>query len=124
MVRNKVFACRFILIKLLTVTVAKTMPLMSMESIDFDGFFAIIDGSNQFPTTTRKSVLIRPGHENIVAINAVDVKADKDIQFINIEKRNCYFPDDKNMSFHKQYSQANCILECQIDFALSQVINF
>ena len=93
-------------------------------SQDFDGFFAIIDGSNQFPTTTRKSVLIRPGHENIVAINAVDVKADKDIQFINVEKRNCYFPDDKNMSFHKQYSQANCILECQIDFALSQVINF
>ena len=93
-------------------------------SQDFDGFFAIIDGSNQFPTTTRKSVLIRPGHENIVAINAVDVKADKDIQFINIEKRNCYFPDDKNMSFHKQYSQANCILECQIDFALSKVCEY
>ena len=90
-------------------------------SQDFDGFFAIIDGSNQFPTTTRKSVLIRPGHENIVAINAVDVKADKGIQMIDVEKRNCYFPDDKLMNFHKEYSQANCILECQIDFALSKV---
>ena len=90
-------------------------------SQDFDGFFAIIDGRNQFPTTTRKSVLLRPGHENIVAINAVDVKGGKSIKGIPVDKRNCFFPEDKVMKLHQEYSQANCILECQIDFALSQM---
>ena len=37
---------------------------------DFDGFFAIIDSIEQFPMVNRKSVLIRPGHNNFVAIEA------------------------------------------------------
>ena len=37
---------------------------------DFDGFYAIIDAKDQYPMTTRKSVLIRPGHNNFVSMSA------------------------------------------------------
>ena len=35
---------------------------------DVDGFFAIVGSPNQFPMTTIQSILLRPGHNNLVAI--------------------------------------------------------
>ena len=47
---------------------------------DFDGFYAIIDANNQFPTVTRNTVLIRPGHNNLVSMGATKVSADSQIK--------------------------------------------
>ena len=87
---------------------------------DFDGFFAIIDATDQYPMTTRKSVLIRPGHNNFVSMSATKIKS-IDIESIKPLKRNCLFPGDMKMDYHNNYTQANCMLECQLEFALSKV---
>ena len=31
-----------------------------------------------------------------------------------LEKKVCYFPQDRNLSFFKHYSQDNCLLECRL----------
>ena len=87
---------------------------------DFDGFYAIIDAKDQYPMTTRKSVLIRPGHNNFVSMSATKISSNN-INDIEPEKRNCYFPWDRKMDVHKNYTQANCMLECQLTYALSKV---
>ena len=45
--------------------------LLSGSSIsdDFQGFIAVVNDNKQFPITSQKSVLIRPGHHNLVSIN-------------------------------------------------------
>jgi hypothetical protein len=88
---------------------------------DFDGFYAIVDSSDQFPTTTRKSVLIRPGHNNIVSMDAVKVSASRNIEDIDPEKRFCLFHNEMELKVHKNYTQANCILECNLNYARNQV---
>ena len=40
----------------------------SSISEDVDGFLATVDAPNQFPMTLRKTVFLRPGHSNNVAI--------------------------------------------------------
>ena len=51
--------------------------LLSGSSIsdDFQGFIAVVNDNKQFPITSQKSVLIRPGHHNLVSIKAQKVSA-------------------------------------------------
>ena len=88
---------------------------------DFYGFYAIIDAKDQYPMTSRKSILLRPGHSNLVSMTATKITS-KDINDIEPLKRNCLFPGDKEMNVHKNYSQGNCILECQLSRASSKVL--
>ena len=87
---------------------------------DFDGFYAIIDARDQYPMTTRRSVLIRPGHNNFVSLSATKISS-SNIDQIEPQKRNCFFPKDKAMNVHQNYTQANCMLECQLTYALNMV---
>jgi hypothetical protein len=49
---------------------------------DFQGFMAVIGTSTQYPLTTRKSLLIRPGHSVSVGGNYQIVKSDLNIFFL------------------------------------------
>ena len=89
---------------------------------DFDGFYAIINSNDQFPTVTRNSVLIRAGHNNIVSMGATKVESDPKIKKVDYNKRYCLFPDEKKLYVHKEYSQANCLLECGMQYAVSIII--
>ena len=89
---------------------------------DFDGFKAIIDSNEQFPLIKRKSILIRPGHNNFVAMEATKVTSDPSIRSVLTHKRNCLFPDEMRMNVHQNYSQANCILESKMEYAIVRVI--
>ena len=90
---------------------------------DFDGFYAIINAKDQYPMTSMKSILLSPGHNNFVSMSAMHItsKVD-DIKHIKPAVRNCSFPDEIEMMYHNSYSQANCILECQLAYALSKVM--
>ena len=45
--------------------------------------------------------LLRPGHENLVALGAVSTKSDQQITMIPPEKRGCYFPHEQKLKLHK-----------------------
>ena len=94
--------------------------LLSSSSIgdNFQGFIAVVNENNQFPITTERSFLIKPGHDNMIAMGAAKVSAEPNIKRYPAEKRYCYFPDENIGHLHKSYSQANCKLECQIGATL------
>ena len=84
---------------------------------DVDGFFAIVGSPNEFPLTTIQSILIRPGHNNLVAMQARHVLPDPDIRTVSSkEDRNCIFSDEVKLDLHAKYSQRNCILETSMKY--------
>jgi hypothetical protein len=85
---------------------------------DFEGFTGLITDSGSFPLTFQKGFEIRPGHNNLVAVAATVIDADEDLRKLEPITRKCLFPDEtKNIKLFKNYSQANCFLECSLMFA-------
>ena len=89
---------------------------------DFEGFFAIIDSNEQFPMVKRKSILIRPGHNNFVGMKATKVTANENIRSIITQKRNCLFQDEMRMNVHQNYSQSSCMFESKMEYTITKVI--
>lgn len=69
--------------------------LVSSSSVkeDFQGFIAVISPRDSYPLTLQNSIRIRPGHDNLVALTAVEIAA-SGIEGIPLDKRGCYFPQD------------------------------
>ena len=97
--------------------------LVSKSSIsdDFEGFISIVNDKKQFPTTSKKSVLIRPGHFNQVSIQVTKVSASPDIRKYEANKRNCYFDDERELTAYQDYSRSKCLLECRITKVLNNL---
>jgi hypothetical protein len=93
-------------------------------SDDFRGFMTAVDSGDKFPLTDQKGFLIRPGHQNYVVLDAVQVKADHAIKSIREEKRLCYFADEHPLKMHTNYSQSSCILECNVEYARKTIEKF
>jgi hypothetical protein len=51
-------------------------------------------------------------------LSATKISADDGIQSLTSESRNCYFEDEVGtLKVHKKYSQINCMLECNLNYA-------
>ncbi len=88
---------------------------------DVQGFSAIVESSNQYPLTFKKSLLLRPGHENMVSLKATKVTSAEDLANIDPVKRQCYFEHEKELELHQKYSQSNCMLECSLHYSLQKM---
>lgn len=86
-------------------------------SEDFQGFLGLVEENSQFPLVKERSFLIQPGHTTYAAISATGIIASDSIQSVDPLTRNCYFPNEFELKVHSNYSRANCILECSIDYA-------
>ena len=82
---------------------------------NFKGFTAIVGDASNFPLTEMNGFLLKTGQENYVSINPIDVVSDYGIKKISPSKRNCLFSDENPLNLFKNYSQANCLLECQLE---------
>lgn len=92
---------------------------------DFKGFIAVVNSNDGYPLTRQNSMRIRPGHDNLVAMGAIDVRADKDdIGSIGVDKRLCYFEDETavELDIHNRYTRENCILECEIAYGREKLM--
>ena len=94
---------------------------------NFKGFTTVVGDPNSFPLTRMDGTLLKTGQENYVSILPTDITAVQEsdhswegIRTIHPSKRNCYFSDeiitDKPLQLFKNYSQFNCLLECQIKY--------
>ena len=93
-------------------------------SSDFEGLTGLITDSWSFPLSDLRGFHIETGHSNLVAISAVKIDADDDLKDLNPATRKCLYPDEiGNMKLFKSYSQANCFLECNLDFAQKELAN-
>ena len=89
----------------------------------FKGFVAVVGNKNEYPLTKKHGFLLQAGQENYVSLSATNIEADENIRPIEISpgKRECYFNDEHPLKLHQNYSQANCIIECTIQFAREQM---
>ena len=93
-------------------------------SSDFQGFTAMVIPQGDFPLTNLNEFEVKPGHYNRVALSAIKITADDNIRKIMPKMRNCFFQDEtETIKIHRNYSQANCILECSLRFAQKSVQN-
>ena len=85
----------------------------------FKGFMAVVGNKNEYPLTKKHGFLLRAGQENYVSLSATKIEANENIRPIEISpgKRECYFHDEHPLKLHQKYSQANCIIECTIQYA-------
>ena len=61
--------------------------------------------------------MARPGYESNIKVDAINLKARNEIRKYEPKRRNCYFPDEYKLEIHQQYSQFNCLFECETEFA-------
>lgn len=47
-----------------------------------------------------------------ILITANVIQSDEDVKSVSLEKRNCYFKDERSLKFFKIYSKSNCEREC------------
>ena len=93
-------------------------------SSDLEGFVVMVASQNDFPLTFQRGVYIKPGHANLISLSAIKIDADESIRNIEPKNRNCFFPDEtERIKFHRQYSQANCLLECSLLHAQNELKN-
>ncbi len=74
----------------LTLTLDAHTDQLASSSVydDFQGFLAVINARDGYPVTSQGNIRIRPGHDTLVALSAVDVKADQEgIGGISLDKR-------------------------------------
>ena len=88
----------------------------------FRGFVVLIDGINDYPLSSRRSFLLKPGYESMVQISASQVYGTSGVKkYIKSNRRGCYFPDEHQLKMYKEYSQDNCILECSLEYARNKI---
>ena len=65
---------------------------------------------------------MRPGHENLIAMSAVNTIADEAIRDVSPGKRNCYFQDEFQLEMYSLYSQSGCIFECKMRLGKARTV--
>ena len=66
--------------------------------------------------------MLRPGHENLIAMSAVNTIADEAIRDVSPGKRNCYFQDEYKLEMYSLYSQSGCIFECKMRLGKAKTV--
>jgi len=88
------------------------------------GFNGLISYRGSFPMVSQRGFQIRPGHNNLVSISATMILADEDLGSLSPKKRNCRFSNEiADLNFHKEYTQSNCLFECSLNYAQSELTN-
>ena len=58
--------------------------------------------------------MIEPGREHFLSLTTQIISANKKIEDLSSEDRNCFFSFEGNLEFYELYSYDNCVLECKI----------
>ncbi|XP_031345495.1 pickpocket protein 28-like [Photinus pyralis] len=83
------------------------------------GFKVLLHNPLETPKMADFAILISPGLESRVSIEPKIYDASYTIKEIEIEKRMCYFTNERSLQFYRTYTELNCKLECQTNLTLS-----
>jgi hypothetical protein len=98
--------------------------ILSASSIDEDkqGFVGLITQGGNFPQINVGGFDIKPGHKNVVGLTATIITADDQLQNMDQKSRHCSFQSESiSLKIFKNYTQSNCIFECNFDYAQKQL---
>ena len=83
---------------------------VDQQHLAFDLF---IGQPEQFPMMRERSLHLQAGKEHFVELSATVVSS-KSIKDIAPEARECFFKEEGDLEFYKEYTFSNCRLECAI----------
>ena len=71
------------------------------------------------PKITSFGVMVPPGRESKLVIIPNIMTSERSIDSISVEKRQCYFTNERYLRYYRTYTQKNCIRECEANFTLA-----
>ena len=83
--------------------------------LDYLSIGGLISFTGSFPYMAEEGIEIKPGHHNIISLNALRVDADDSMRSLDPISRNCRFYDEaSSLKIYKNYTYSNCLFECGI----------
>ncbi|XP_045472093.1 pickpocket protein 28-like isoform X2 [Harmonia axyridis] len=76
------------------------------------GFKIVLANPLETPKTADFGFLLSPGVEARYMINPVIREATHSLRSVSIEKRQCYFSNERKLQYYRTYTERNCRLEC------------
>ncbi|KAF5271322.1 hypothetical protein FQA39_LY08120 [Lamprigera yunnana] len=83
------------------------------------GFKMLLHNPLETPKMADFALLLAAGLEARVIVRPKIYDATQSIRSINIQKRICYFTNERDLQFYRTYTELNCKLECQANYTLS-----
>ncbi|EDW00649.1 pickpocket protein 28 [Drosophila grimshawi] len=84
------------------------------------GYKVFLNSPESVPLTSGNYILVPHGHEVMVSVLPNYVVSTDNLHEISAEKRQCYFDDERALTFFRSYSQSNCQTECLANFTMSK----
>ena len=76
-------------------------------------FSLFIGAPHEFPMMTEHGLQLQPGRKHFIDLSATLVTT-KDLKGVSPSARDCFFADEGDLNFYKNYTFSNCKLECGI----------
>lgn len=71
------------------------------------------------PDFEKHNLLVGPNAAVTASITPSILEVSHIIKSHSLEQRNCYFLEERQLKFFKNYNQANCFMECLADYTLN-----
>lgn len=102
--------------------------ILKMNNYDFDylcggtvqGFRVGFHSPIEIPRDIKKFVELSPNHASLYVIEPKLIRTHNDTRKFRPHERQCFFNYEHKLRFFKQYTEANCVLECLSNYTLSQ----
>lgn len=82
------------------------------SSTSSSGFKVLLHSPIEIPRIASFGFFVAPGRETKVVITPKITEASESIRKIPIEKRQCIFENEANLSYYNIYTKKNCEMEC------------
>ncbi|KAK5640255.1 hypothetical protein RI129_011066 [Pyrocoelia pectoralis] len=82
------------------------------------GYKVSIHGPSQIPFTDESYFRVGLNEVLVAAVRPMIVSTSKQLEGYHPDSRKCYFPEEKRLTFFKQYDQYNCVHECLSNYTL------
>lgn len=83
-----------------------------IRDVDKAYFKVFIHSINEPPDVNGKFIKLYPGVNTTLQMKTKFVVSSKNLNDVNLKRRNCFFKNEKVLRFFRYYTQKNCQLEC------------
>ncbi|GJQ80853.1 hypothetical protein Trydic_g14114 [Trypoxylus dichotomus] len=102
----------------LSVVVDAQLDSYYCQTTNSAGFKVLLSNPIETPKMADFGFFMRPGVEARIVIKPNKVDSTDTLKHIDIEKRQCFFPEERFLQFYRTYTEKNCKLECQANRTL------
>jgi acid-sensing ion channel, other len=74
---------------------------------------------NELPTMRANPLQIKMRQSTYIVVTPKIMKTSDELREYSVEKRNCYFSDERYLRFFKEYTENNCEAECEANASLA-----